>query len=251
LIGLQTLFRKEVRRFLKVPGQTLVSPAVTTALYLVVFGFAIGGAIRTVAGVPYIDYMVPGLIMLGVVSASFLNTSSSMFGMKLQGTIIDLLVTPLGPGEIVTAMVGAAVVRGLLVALMIWLVSVAFRGLHVAQPHLALLFPVLAAIGFGAVGLLTGLWADKFEQLNAVPAFVLTPLTFLGGVFYDVRMLPAGLEAVSRANPILYLVEGTRHGFLGHSDGDPLVGLAVLLLVDGLLLGTCVLALRKGWRLRA
>jgi ABC-2 type transport system permease protein len=250
-LGVFTLFRKELRRFMKVPGQTLLGPVVSTLLYLVVFGYALGARLRLVAGVPYFDFIVPGLVMLGITSNAFLNSSSSLMGMKLTGTIVDLLVTPLGPRHIVTAMVGAAAVRGLGVGVLTWLAAVVLRwDVHLVDPVLALAFPVLAAIAFGAVGLLTGLWADRFEQLNFVPAFVLTPLTFLGGVFYDVRSLPPTLQALSHLNPILYLVEGLRAGLLGTSAVDPRVGLAALAAATLALLAVALLLLRSGWKLR-
>lgn len=251
-LGLRTLFTKEYRRFMKVPGQTLASPVVSTVLYLLVFGYALGGRLRDVAGVPYFDFIVPGLMVLGITSNAFLNSSSSLMGMKLTGTIVDLLVTPLTYGEMVVAMVAAAALRGLYVGGLIWLCAVVTRGdVHVAHPFYALAFPVCAAIGFGAIGMLTGLWADRFEQLNFVPAFVLTPLTFLGGVFYDVRALPAALQAASHANPILYLVEGMRAGLIGTSAVDPAIGLLALAAGSGLLLLACLLVLRSGWKLRS
>jgi ABC-2 type transport system permease protein len=246
-----TLFRKELRRFMKVPGQTLLGPVVSTLLYLLVFGYALGGRLREIAGVPYFDFIVPGLIMLGITSNAFLNSSSSLMGMKLTGTIVDLLVTPLGHAEIVTAMVSAAAVRGLAVGVLTWLSAVVLRwDVHLVDPFLTVAFPLLAAVAFGAIGLLTGLWADRFEQLNFVPAFILTPLTFLGGVFYDVRTLPPVLQALSHVNPILYLVEGMRAGLLGTSALDPAVGLVALLAACAVLVAASLALLRAGWKLR-
>lgn len=252
LRGPWTLFVKEVRRYLRVPGQTVLSPVVTTALYLAVFGFALGGRLREIDGVPYFDFIVPGLVMLGVISNAFLNTASSMMGMKIQGTAIDLLVTPLTPAQIVAAMVGAAVTRALVVGALTWLVAVIARGaVHVPHPLHALAFPLLAAVGLAAAGLLAGIWAEKFEHLNVVPTFILTPLTFLGGVFYDVRMLPDTLAAVSRANPILYLVEGARYGLVGRAAVSPGLGLVVLVAADAAVIAACLVALRTGWKLRS
>jgi ABC-2 type transport system permease protein len=251
-LGVRTLFLKEYRRFMKVPGQTLASPVVTTVLYLLVFGYALGGRLRQVAGVPYFDFIVPGLIMLGITSNAFLNSSSSLMGMKLTGTIIDLLVTPLAYGEMVFAMVAAAAVRGLLVGALIWIVAAIARvDFLFVHPFYALAFPVLAAVSFAAIGLLTGLWAERFEQLNFVPAFILTPLTFLGGVFYDVRALPPILRAISHANPILYLVEGMRAGMLGTGAVDPILGLVALAVGTIGLVLACLMVLRSGWKLRS
>jgi ABC-2 type transport system permease protein len=250
-LGVRTLFLKEYRRFMKVPGQTLASPVVTTVLYLLVFGYALGGRLREVAGVPYFDFIVPGLIMLGITSNAFLNSSSSLMGMKLTGTIIDLLVTPLAYGEMVFAMVAAAALRGLLVGGLIWIVAgIARLDFLLVHPLYAFAFPVLAAVSFAAIGFLTGLWAERFEQLNFVPAFILTPLTFLGGVFYDVRSLPPVLKVVSHVNPILYLVEGMRAGMLGTGAVDPLVGLIALVTGTVALVVACLLVLRSGWKLR-
>ncbi len=251
MTGVRTLFHKEIRRFLKVPGQTVFAPVGTTILYLLVFGYALGGRLREVGGLPYFDFIVPGLVTLGITSNSFMNTSSSFMGMKLMGTIVDVLVTPLTPLQIVAAMVGASAARGLLVGALTWVTAVAFRGeIHVVHPLLAVAFPLLTAIGFASLGLLTGLWAEGFERLNFVPAFILTPLTFLGGVFYDVRMLPPTLAALSHANPILYLVEGMRYGLYGSAGVDPAVGLLALAGFDVLAVGACLVALGSGWKLR-
>lgn len=251
-IGVETLFRKEIRRYMKVPGQTILSPVITTSLYLLVFGLALGGQLRVVGGVAYLDYIVPGLIMLGVLSNAFLNTSSSMMGMKIGGTIVDLLVSPLTAVEIVLAMVGAAVTRALVVGALTWLVAVVARwDVVVMHPFHAVAFPVLAAIGMAAVGLLTGIWAEKFEQLNVVPTFILTPLTFLGGVFYDVTSLPPMLAQISHFNPILYLVDGMRYGLIGHASTNPGVGLLFLAALDAMVIGLCVTLLKRGWKLRA
>ncbi len=251
IVGTWTLFTKEWRRFMKVPGQTLFSPVVSTVLYLLVFGYALGGRLREVGGHSYFDFIVPGLVMLGILSNAFLNSSSSMMGMKLTGTIIDLLVTPLSYIDWVVAMVGAAAVRGLMVGGLTWAVAaVVSWHVSVASPLLAIAFAVLASVGFAAVGLITGLWAERFEQLNFVPAFVITPLTFLGGVFYDVSALPSVLQTISRFNPVLYVVEGMRAGLLGTSAVAPIVGLTALTLADLAVITACLVALRTGWKLR-
>lgn len=252
LRGPWTLFEKEVRRFLRVPGQTIVSPVITTVLYLVVFGYALGGRMREVNGVPYMSFIVPGLVMLGVISNSFLNTSSSMFIMKLQETVVDLLVSPLRYGEIVAAMVAAASVRALVVGLLTWVVaSVAQGEVLLAHVGFAIAFPVLTSIGLSALGLFVGIWAEKFEHVNLVPTFVITPLTFLGGVFYDVGQLPGVFATISRFNPVLYVVEGMRYGLLGTSTVSPGVPLLCLAGFDVVILLVCAGILRSGWKLRS
>ena len=249
-LGLRTLVRKEVRRFMRVPGQTLLSPVVTTALYFVVFGWSLGASLREIHGVPYARFIVPGLVALGVVTNAYLNTASSMFVMKLQGTIVDLLVSPLSYGELLVGMVVAAVWRGLLVGAITWLVAGAFGGFELAHPAVALGLLLLAAVGFASLGLVTAIWAKTFEQVNIVPTFVITPLTFLGGVFYSVDMLPAGLRAFTLWNPVFYMVDGLRFGMLGVSDTSPAAGAAALGLLAVGATATAYALLRSGWRLR-
>jgi ABC-2 type transport system permease protein len=248
--GLATLFVKEVRRFLRVPGQTLLSPIVTTTLYFLVFGYSLGGRLREVEGVPYARFIVPGLVTLGVVTNAYLNTASSLFVMKIQGTIVDLLVSPLSYGEILAGFVGAGVLRGLLVGAVRWLVAGAFSGFHVAHPALALALVLLAATAFSALGLLTAIWAVTFEQVNFFPTFFITPLTFLGGVFYSVEMLPAPLRSLTLANPVFYMVDGVRYGMLGRSDAAPWSGAALLAALAGASLLAAYAVLRSGYRLR-
>jgi ABC-2 type transport system permease protein len=248
--GLWTLFAKEVRRFLRVPGQTLLSPVVTTVLYFVVFGWSLGGRLADVEGVPYARFIVPGLVALGVVSNAYSNTASSLFVMKLQGTVVDLLVSPLTYGQILTAFVGAAVVRGLLVGGVMWLVAGAFEGFGLAHPLVALALVVLAAVLFAALGLVTAIWASSFEQVNFFPTFFITPLTFLGGVFYSIQMLPAGLRRFTLANPIFYMVDGVRFGMLGISDAPPWAGAALLAVLASGATAAAYGMLRSGYKLR-
>jgi ABC-2 type transport system permease protein len=249
-LGSRTLLVKEMRRFLRVPGQTLLSPLITTTLYFVVFGWSLGSRLREVEGVPYARYIVPGLVTLGVVSNAFLNTASSLFVMKLQGTVVDILVSPLSYGEILGAFVLAAVARGLMVGGVMWLVAAAFSGFGVAHPLHALLLLVLVAVAFAALGFMTAVWAASFEQVNFFPTFVITPLTFLGGVFYSVRMLPPALRGFTFANPVFYMVDGVRYGMLGISDASPIAGVAILLALCAASLGGAYAMLRTGYRLR-
>lgn len=248
--GLWTLFAKEVRRFLRVPGQTLLSPVVTTILYFVVFGWSLGGRLADVGGVPYARFIVPGLVALGVVTNAYSNSASSLFVMKLQGTVVDLLVSPLTYGEILWAFVGAAVVRGLLVGGVMWLVAGAFEGFGLAHPLVALGLVLLAAILFAALGLVTAIWASSFEQVNFFPTFFITPLTFLGGVFYSVEMLPPALRRFTLANPIFYMVDGVRFGMLGISDASPWAGAVLLAALAGAAVALAYAMLRSGYKLR-
>jgi ABC-2 type transport system permease protein len=249
--GFRTLLRKEIARFFRVPGQTLLSPLITTVLYFIVFGFTVNIRAVGVPGESYARFIVPGLIMLGVVSNTFLNTTSSLFTMKLQGTIVDLLVTPLTYGEILAAFVSAAVLRGFLVGGAMWIVAGLFTTFDVAHPALALAFIFLVGCFFAASGLVAAIWAEKFEQVNLVPTFIITPLTFLGGVFYSVNRLPGVLRHIARVNPILYMVDGLRFGILGHSDVSPWVGVSMLLVLNAVALSAAWWCLKSGYKLRS
>jgi ABC-2 type transport system permease protein len=249
-LGLRTLLSKEVRRFLRVPGQTLASPLVTTTLYFVVFGWSIGRQLPAQDGVPYARYIVPGLMLMGVLQNAFLNSASSLFVMKLQGTVVDILVSPLSYGEILAGFVGAAALRGVMVGTITWLVAGAFTGFEVAHPLLALLVLVLAAVLFASLGLITAIWARTFEQVNFFPTFFILPLTFLGGVFYSVRMLPPALRSLTLGNPIYYLVDALRFGMLGISDGSPVPGVVAAAVLAAGAAGVGWGVLRSGWRLR-
>ena len=250
-IGLRTLFAKETRRFLKVPGQTLAQPVVTTTLYFLVFGYALGGRVREVDGIPYIRFIVPGLILLTLTQNAFLNTSSSMFIAKLQGTIVDLLVAPLGVVDLMIAFLAAAVLRGLMTGTLVWIIAGVFTRFGVVHPIWVLTYMLLVAMAFASIGLAVAIWSDKFEQLNVIPTFILTPLTFLGGVFYSAHMLPKPWDTVTRFNPILYMVEGLRFGFLGASSTSPWLGLAITGGVATIATALGAWMLHTGYKLRS
>jgi ABC-2 type transport system permease protein len=248
--GARTLLRRELKRFWRVAGQTLVSPLVTNSLYFTIFGLSIGSQIRLIDGVPYLSFMVPGLVTMGVLTNAFLNTSSSLFSMKMQGTLVDLLVTPLTHGEWLFAFITAAVVRGMSVGAMTWLVALAFTGVEVAHPLLTIVLLIGVAVAFAALGLIVAIWAEKFEQINFVPAFVMQPLTFLGGVFYSVRQVPEVLKHLTHANPIFYLVDSVRFAMLGQGDGDPVLGISLLVVTMAVSLLASWALLRSGYKLR-
>jgi len=250
-LGLRTLLQKEVRRFLRVPGQTLASPLVTTTLYFLVFGWSIGHRLAPVDGVPYARFIVPGLVVMGVVQNAYLNSASSLFVMKLQGTIVDVLISPLAYWEILAAFVGAAVLRGLMVGGITFLVAGLFTGFEVAHPLLALAMLLLTAVVFAGMGVASAIWAQTFEQVNFFPTFFILPLTFLGGVFYSARALPPALEPFTRANPVFYMVDAVRYGVLGISDAPPAVGVGLVVLLAAAALAGPYLLLRSGWRLRS
>ncbi len=249
-LGFRTLLAKEVRRFLRVPGQTLGSPLVQTALYFLVFGWSLGARLRDVDGVPYARFIVPGLVLMGVILNSYLNSASSLFVMKLQGTVIDILVSPLSYAEILGAFVLAAALRGVLVGAITFAVAGAFTGFEVAHPAAALALVALVAVTFAGLGVASAIWAQTFEQVNFFPTFVIMPLTFLGGVFSSVRMLPRPLAVATRLDPILYMVDGVRAAMLGVSDASPLAAAALVAALAAAALGLAYGLLRSGWRLR-
>ena len=249
-ISLKTLFLKEVRRFSKVWMQTVFSPLITTSLYFLVFGVALGSRLREINGVPYIEFVVPGLVMLGIISNSFLNCSSSLFQSKINGTIVDLLVAPMGGREMLVGFVGAAMLRATIVGSLVYLVASLFTGFKMAHPAWVLFFAFAVSGCFACLGLIAALWSEKFDHLSIFPNFVLTPLTFLGGVFYSVDMLPAPWDLVSRANPILYMVNGLRYGLLGVSDVPILHAATFVGVLVIALFVTCERLLSSGWKLR-
>jgi ABC-2 type transport system permease protein len=250
-LGVRTLYRKEVKRFLRVPGQTILSPLITTALYFIVFGYSLGGRLREVDGVPYGRFLVPGLVMLGIINNSFLNTSSSLFIMKLQGTLVDLLVTPLSYLEILIAFVGAGCTRALLVGVLTWITAAFFVGPSLPHLFLALLTALLVALAFAACGLIVALWADKFEQVNFIPTFVITPLSFLGGVFYSASMLSPALRRFLALNPIYYMIESMRFSLVGTTQIRSAVGFGLIFAFALAMLVFALELLRRGYKLRS
>lgn len=251
LIGLRTLFQKEVRRFLKVWLQTVLSPLVTTSLYFLVFGVALGSRLREIDGVPYIQYVIPGLVMLAMINAAFLNCSSSFFQSKINGTLVDILVAPLGARELLLAYVSAALLRAVGVGALVYLVAVVFTGLELHNPLEVALFALLPSSAFAVLGLIVAIWAEKFDQLSVVPNFVLTPLIFLGGVFYSIEMLPPPWDTISRLNPILYMVSGLRHGMLGVADVQVSTSLVAVSGFLVLLVALAAAMIRSGYKLRS
>jgi len=248
--GVRTLLERELRRFLRISGQTIFSPLITTSLYFVVFGLSIGSRLNEIEGVPYIRFIVPGLIGLGVVTNALVNTSSSLFAMKIQGTIVDLLVTPLSYGEMLLAFLFASVVRAMIIGALMWMVAGCFTTFQIAHP----LFTVVALLGialaFAALGFIVGIWADKFEQVNFVPAFVISPLTFLGGVFYSIKNIPGALSLITRLNPVFYLIDLVRYGMLGVHDAPLAMGAGMLAFLLVGALGVAYAMLRSGYKLR-
>lgn len=250
-IALKTLFLKEVRRFSKVWLQTVLSPLVTTSLYFLVFGVALGSRLREISGVPYIQFVVPGLVMMTMIRDSFLNTSSSLFQSKINGTITDILVAPIGALEMVLAYVGAAMIRAVIVGMLVYLVALSFTWFPLHDIGWTLFFTIFVTATLALLGMVAALWAQKFDHLAIFPNFVLLPLAFLGGVFYSIDLLPEPWNTISRLNPLLYMVNGLRYGFLGVADVSPVTSAAVVLVSFLVVLGAASALLRSGYNLRS
>lgn len=251
--GLQTLYLKEVRRFFKVQLQTVWAPAITTLLFLVIFALALGNARPAVLGIPYPDFLGPGLIVMGMIQNSFANSSSSILVAKMQGSIIDVLMPPLSAGELVAAYVAGGVTRAWLVGFAVWAVMALAPGVDVPirNPLLVLYFGTMGAILLALLGILTGIWADKFDHAAAVTNFIIQPLTLLSGTFYAIDKVSPLMATISHANPFFYIIDGFRSGFIGVSDGLVGQGAIVLLIANVLLWWLCYRVLRSGWRLKA
>lgn len=250
LRGFYTLFYKELLRFSKVWLQTLGAPIITSLLYLAVFGQVLEGRIQVFEGVSYSAFLIPGLMMMTIIQNAFANSSSSLIQSKVTGNIVFLLVSPLSYLEIYLAFMFASVVRGLLVGLGVLLVGFIFVKLPVHNVGIIILFGFMSAAVLGTIGILAGIWAEKFDQLSGAQNFIIIPLSFLSGVFYSIHSLPVFWQQLSRMNPFFYMIDGFRYGFFGVSDVAPAISLAVLVLALLLLAGLTLLLLNSGYRLR-
>jgi ABC-2 type transport system permease protein len=250
--GLKTLYIKEVRRFFKVQMQTVWAPAITTLLYLAIFTVALGRAGRTIMGVPYADFLAPGLIVMAMLQNAFANASFSLLVGKIQGNIVDYLMPPLSTGELMVGLVGAAVTRAFFVGGAVWLVMLLWPGVSVdiRRPELVLWFGLMGSLMLSFLGILTSLWADKFDHAAAVTNFVVTPLSLLSGTFYSVKQLAPAFRAVSHGNPFFYVISGFRAGFLGTSDSPLWVGGVALLALNAALWAACFSLLKSGWKIK-
>lgn len=250
-LGLTMLGRREVRRFLAVWQQTILAPLMTAGLFLTVFALAFGQGRSDVMGVPFLNFLAPGILMMTVIQNAFANTSSSIVIAKVQGNIVDTLMPPLAAWEILAGYLIGSLVRALMVAAVIsaglWITF----GQGVAHPFWAVVWVSLGAILMGGLGVLAAIWANKFDQMAAITNFIITPLSFLSGTFYSVEALPAGFRAATHWNPIFYLIDGARFGFLGVSDASPWQGLVVVGIALAGVLGLAWFWLRTGYRMKA
>lgn len=250
MTGLHTLLQKELQRFLKVGFQTVAAPVVTALLYLLIFSHAFTAHLQVFGHVPYTAFLIPGLMMMSVLQNAFANTSSSLIQSKITGNLVFVLLSPLKPWELFAAYVGASVLRGLMVGAGVLLVTMWFVPLTFVYPLWILVFAILGASMLGALGLIAGIWAEKFDQMAAFQNFIITPATFLSGVFYSVHSLPGFWKLASHLNPFFYLIDGFRYGFFGSGDVSPWVSLLAALLGNLLCGGIALAMLVRGTKLR-
>ena len=251
LVGFWTIVRKETRRVVRIWIQTIVPPAITMTLYFIIFGSLVGSRIGSMDGVPYMTFIAPGLIMMAVITNSFANVVSSFFSSKLMLHLEEMLVAPLAHTTIVLGFVVGGVVRGLLVAALVVVVALWFTDLHVAHPFITLTTILLTAVVFSVAGLFNAIFAKSFDDISIIPTFVLTPLTYLGGVFFSIQLLPPFWQKVALANPILYMVNAFRYGMLGSSDIPIGVAYMIMIALAVGLFGAVLVMLNRGSGVRA
>ena len=248
--GFLTLLYKELLRFWKVSFQTVAAPVMMALLYLVVFAYALGDRASAFPGLSYAQFLVPGLVMMSVLQNAFANSSSSLIQSKITGNLVFMLLPPISYVEFFCAYVLASMVRGLVVGAGVLAVTVWFVELRISAPLWVFAFALLGSAILGALGLIAGIWADKFDQIAAFQNFVILPLTFLSGVFYSIHSLPPVWQAASHLNPFFYMIDGFRYGFFGASDTSPVASLSVVAVSFALLAAACLRMLRSGYKLR-
>jgi ABC-2 type transport system permease protein len=251
MTGWQTLFYKEILRFWKVGFQTVAAPVLTAILYLLIFGHVLEDHVKVYDTLSYTAFLVPGLVMMSVLQNAFANSSSSLIQSKIMGNLVFLLLTPLSHWSWFFAYVASSVVRGLVVGAGVLVVTAFFTFPSLVAPHWILVFAVLGAALMGALGLIAGLWAEKFDQLAAFQNFIIMPMTFLSGVFYSIGSLPPFWQTVSHINPFFYMIDGFRYGFFGVSDASPWLSLGIVGAALALAGGVAVHLLRIGYKIRS
>lgn len=250
LLPFMTLLKKEMLRFIVVATQTIFAPTVTATLFLLVFGLGLGRRVEIGGGIDFSQFVIPGLILMGVATNSFQNVSSSLFISRYFGNIVDYLVMPLTPLQFLMAYTLAGVARGLIVGVCVWAISCYFAILPWPNPLQALVFLVVSSFLFAFFGFLAAVHANSFDHLSVFLNFIITPLVFLGGVFYPINLLPGFWSTVSKCNPVLYLIDGVRGGMLGVSEISPLISLSIALTITTIMLIWCVILIRTGYKLR-
>ncbi|HKL69792.1 ABC transporter permease [Salibaculum sp.] len=250
-LGTWTLARREVQRFMNVWSQTVMAPLINAGLLLMIFTIAIGSRRGDVMGVPFLEFIAPGILTMTVIQNAFANTSSSIASAKVQGNIVDTLMPPLSPVELLLGYLAGAVARGLMVALVIAIGAWMFLDVPWPHPLWSLTFVVAGSVVLGGLGMIGGIYANKFDQLAAITNFLITPLAFLSGTFYSIEALPPALQTFSHLNPFFYMIDGVRYGAIGVSDSSPWLGLVVVLCAAVVILGMVWIWLKRGYRLKA
>jgi len=250
-LGLWTLYMREVRRFLKVYAQTLAAPVMTTLLFLAIFTLALGRAVEAVGGVPFREFLAPGLIMMAIIQNAFANTSSSISIAKSQGNIVDTLMPPLNAHELTFAIAMGGATRGVLVATVTAVAMSFFVNVDIHHLGFVVYHTCSAALMLSLLGIAAGIWADKFDHMAAVTNFVIMPLSFLSGTFYSVQRLPDNFQVIAHANPFFYMIDGLRYGFIGHADGSLAAGVLVTAGVNVGLWLLCHWMFKSGYKLKS
>jgi len=250
-LGFWTLYRREVHRYIKVWMQTIVAPVVTTLLFLAIFLLALAGQRGSVAGVPFAEFLAPGLIMMAMMQNAFANTTSSLMIGKIQGNIVDVLMPPLTPAELTWGFALGGVTRGLNVGLAVGIAMIFVVPIHIEDWGMVIFHAVAASLLLSTLGILAALWAEKFDHIAAVTNFLVMPLSFLSGTFYSVERLPAPFHLVAELNPFFYMIDGFRYGFTGHADGSLTTGIVVLTVVNVAVLAFAHLLIARGYKIKA
>ena len=250
-IGVYTLFKREVMRFLKIYLQTILGPALTTLLFLIIFAMALGRSTKLVQDIPFLEFLAPGLIIMAMIQNAFGNTSSSLLSAKVAGNITDLLLPPLTAIEFASAFLAGAICRGLFVGASVSLLVLFFVPLTVYNPLALMYFSVLSCSFMGLLGLIAGIWASKFDHIAAVTNFLVTPLSLLSGTFYSITILPTNFYIMSQLNPFFYMIDGFRYSMIGYADSNIYVGGTIILILNILLYFITIIMLKSGFKLKA
>ena len=250
-VGLWTLYLREVRRFWKVVFQTVGAPVVTTLLFLAIFSLALGGLRPDIGGTPFTSYLAPGLVIMAILQNAFANTSSSLLIGKVQGNVVDILMPPLSAGELTTAIALGGLTRGLVVGVFTFLGMTLFVDFTLSNIWAVLYFAVSGSLLMSFMGMLVGIWAEKFDHMQAITNFIITPLTFLSGTFYSVEQLPEPVRVFSSFNPFFYMIDGFRYGFIGQPEGNLVVGVLLLAVLNIILWVSCYIMFDRGYRIKA
>ncbi len=249
--GVWTLYKREVLRFIKIYTQTIVAPVVTTLLFLAIFTLALGRSVQTVAGVPFIEFLAPGLIMMSIIQNSFANTSSAIVISKVQGNIVDTMMPPFTANELTLAFSLGGATRGVMVGMAVAVVIGFFAPIHIYNFGIILFYAVSAALMLSLLGVISGIWSEKFDHIAAVTNFIVMPLSFLSGTFYSIDRLNGFFNTVAHFDPFFYAIDGFRNGFIGHSDAPLLIGVAVMVGVNSVLWLVCQRMFATGYKLKA